>query len=264
MYKFGIIGLGKMGGAILNGILNANVFKKEDIYLCFDEADKQQKYNELGFNTTNSCNDIYNDCEIILLSVKPQSFPSIINKDIDFKGRCITSIMAGVQIKTLEEAFNNAYIFRLMPNTPALINSAVVTCAYNKENGYKDIVLDIFDSIGNTYIIDEEQMDATLPLNGSMPAYLYLFAKTFIEAGVKNGISYDISKELTARSIIASAKMILDSEDSIDTLINNVCSKGGTTIQGLYELYNKDNDFIKAIERCYEECMKRSIELSKN
>ena len=107
-------------------------------------------------------------------------------------------------------------------------------------------------------------MDATLPLNGSMPAYLYLFAKTFIEAGVKNGISYDISKELTARSIIASAKMILDSEDSIDTLINNVCSKGGTTIQGLYELYNKDNDFIKAIERCYEECMKRSIELSKN
>ena len=255
MFKLGIIGLGKMGGAILNGILNAKVFKKEEIYICFDELDNQQKYNEEGFNTTNNVNDIYNKSEMILLSVKPQSFPSIINKDIDFKGKCIISIMAGVKINTLEDAFKNAYIFRLMPNTPALINSAVVTCAYNKENGYKDIVIDIFNSIGNIYIIDESEMDATLPLNGSMPAYLYLFAKIFIETGVKNGISYEISKELTARSIIASAKMILESSDNIDTLINNVCSKGGTTIQGLYELYNKDNDFIKAIERCYEECM---------
>ena len=78
--------------------------------------------------------------------------------------------------------------------------------------------------------------------------------------GAKSSIDYETSKNLTAESIIASAKMILQSDESIDTLINNVCSKGGTTVKGLNELYN--NNFIKAVEECYIACMKRSIELS--
>ena len=104
-------------------------------------------------------------------------------------------------------------------------------------------------------------MDATLPLNGSMPAYLYLFAKSFIDIAVKNGVDYETAKKLTAESIISSSKMILSSPDSIDTLINNVCSKGGTTIAGLYELY--DNNFKEAVEKCYDACYRRSIELAK-
>ena len=110
-------------------------------------------------------------------------------------------------------------------------------------------------------MITEDLMDASLPLNGSMPAYLYFFAKCFIEMGAKNGIDYETAKNLTAESIIASARMIVESPDSIDTLINNVCSKGGTTIAGLYELY--DNNFEEAIKKCYDACVNRSIELSK-
>ena len=263
MYKLSIIGLGKMGSSILEGVISSGILKKEDIMLGLHSEQKIAKYNELGYKGTLDLEDIFKNSEMILLAIKPQSFPEAceIAKKYDFKGKCIISIMAGVKIETLNNYFNNASIFRTMPNTPALIKSGVTTVCYNFENKYQDIVLDIFNSIGNAYIINEELMDASLPLNGSMPAYLYLFAKAFIEMGSKNGIDYETSKKLTANSIIASAKMILESSDSIDTLINNVCSKGGTTIAGLYELY--DNNFEEAIKKCYEACMNRSIELAK-
>lgn len=263
MYKLGILGLGKMGSSILEGILSYGIYKKEEILLGLHSEEKLIKYNNDGFNGTINADDIFGDCEVILLAIKPQTFEEACKnaKSFDFKSRCIISIMAGVKIETLEQFFKNASIFRTMPNTPALINSGVTTICTNFENKYEDTVKEIFDSIGHSYLITEDLMDATLPLNGSMPAYLYLFAKTFIDAAVKKGVDYETAKKLTAESIISSSKMILSSPDSIDTLINNVCSKGGTTIAGLYELY--DNNFKEAVEKCYDACYKRSIELAK-
>ena len=263
MNKLGIIGLGKMGNSILEGIISSGIYKKNEIILGLHSEAKLQKYGEEGYNTTLNNEDIFMDSEIILVSVKPQAFDEACKeaKKYDFRGKCVISIMAGIKIETLETYFKNASIFRTMPNTPALIKSGVTTVSCNVENKYQDIVLDIFNSIGKAYMITEDLMDASLPLNGSMPAYLYLFAKIFIEMGAKNGIDYETSKNLTAESIIASANMILSSNDSIDTLIKNVCSKGGTTIAGLYELY--DNNFEDAVKKCYDACVNRSIELSK-
>ena len=263
MYKLAIVGLGKMGGSILEGILSANLFDKSEILLGLHDPLKANEYINKGFNATSDINDVLDNSQIILVAIKPQGFKdSFVNaKNYDFKGRCIISIMAGIKIETLEEFFKNASIFRAMPNTPALIRAGVSTICYNFKNDYESRVKKIFDSFGNGYFITEDLMDASLPLNGSMPAYLYLFAKDFIDNGVANGIDYETAKALTANSIIASAKMILESPDSIDTLINNVCSKGGTTIAGLNELYN--NGFEDAIKKCYEACMNRSIELAK-
>ncbi len=262
MYKLGIIGVGKMGNAILEGIIRAKIYSQAEILLCFNNKETQMKYEAMGYNTTLENKYIFKDCEMILLAIKPQNFIDAVigSKDYDFNKRCIISIMAGLKMEKIAKEFKNANIFRLMPNTPALIKEGVTTVCFNKENNYTDKVLEIFNSIGKAYIITEDQMDQTLPLNGSMPAYLFLFAKAFIEIAVKNGVSYDTAKELCLESIISSAKLVLNSNDSIDTLINNVCSKGGTTVKGLNELYN--NNFIKAVEECYIACMKRSIELS--
>lgn len=263
MFKLAIVGLGKMGKSILEGILSANLYKKNEIILGLHDEQKAKVCQDAGFNATSDINFIYENAEIILIAIKPQGFKESFKdaKNFDFNGKCVISIMAGIKIATIEEYFKNASIFRAMPNTPALIRSGVSTICYNFANIYENIVKEIFDSIGNGYFITEDLMDASLPLNGSMPAYLYLFAKDFIENGINNGIDPETAKKLTVQSIIASAKMILESEDDIDTLINNVCSKGGTTIAGLNELY--DNGFEDAIKKCYEACMNRSIELAK-
>ena len=264
MYKFGILGVGKMGSAILNGILNSKIFKKEEILLNLYTDDEVNHYSNLGFNYTRSPKELFLNSEIILLSIKPQVFPENmeIAKELDFKNKGVISIAAGITLSYIEANFKNASIIRVMPNTPALINMAVATVTTKDFNSkFYNVAMEILNSIGKAYPIDESLMDSTLALNGSMPAYLELFAKAFIDNAVKDGVDYETAKKLTCESIISSANLILKSDEPIETLIKNVCSKGGTTIAGLNKLY--DNNFEKAIYECMDACRDRSKELSK-
>ena len=262
--EIGILGVGNMGGAILNGIVSNGLYKKEDILLYIHSLDKLNQYKELGYNVTNDVEDLYKDTKIILLGIKPQMFEEVLKDShkYDFKDRCIITIAAGLTIKYVSKFFKNGYVVRCMPNTPAKIGRGVTTvCANDITNPFFKTTLDIFNSIGVALEIEENKMDESLPLNGSMPAYLFYFAKCFIDKAVKEGIDYEVAKNLCLETIKSSADLVLASNDSIDTLISNVCSKGGTTIAGLNQLY--DNGFDIAIDKCSEACTKRSKELCK-
>lgn len=262
MFKLGILGVGKMGSAILEGVIKSEVYTVFDVMLYTPELDIQAKYKAEGFVIADNELDLFSSCESILIAIKPQMFEEVLSyaKGLDFINKCVISIAAGQTIATVESYFKNATVVRVMPNTPALIKSAATALCYNRFNNLVEKAKDIFKSIGTVEEITEDKMNESLPLNGSMPAYLYLFAKAFIENGVKLGIDYETSKRLCCNAIIGSAKMILESPENIDTLINNVCSKGGTTIAGLNELYDKG--FVEAIDECYKACVNRAIELN--
>lgn len=258
-YKLGILGVGKMGGAILNGILTNKVFAKEEILLSVRREEQKNELEKEGYVATVDTDRLLKECEIILLSVKPQMLFNII-KESD--AECVISIAAGIKLSKLEPYFPKATIVRAMPNTPAMIGEAVTTvCCKNTDSDYFKTAIKIFEGIGSAYVVDESLMDSSLPLNGSMPAYLYYFAKCFIDKAVEDGIDYETARKLTADSIKASADMILKSEDSIEQLITNVCSKKGTTIEGLCKL--SEGGFKPSIDACFEACRDRSIELSK-
>ena len=264
MYKFGILGVGKMGGAILDGVVKSKLYDKNDILLYSPDEEIKNNYIKNGFNFAESEKDLFINSKIILISIKPQVFPIALPNalDLDFKGKCILSIAAGKNIKTISSYFKNATIVRAMPNLPASIKEGAITVCSNEENELKDEAIKILSSIGIVCKIKEEEMDDTLALNGSMPAYAYLFAKAFIDYANKKGISYDVARDLTCEAIKGSMDMILANKDTpIETLIDNDCSKGGTTIAGLNKLY--ENEFEKAIYECSEACSNRSKELGK-
>ena len=262
MYKFGIIGLGKMGSALLNGVLKSQIYKKEEILLSAHSEEKKKYYLENGFNVIQDNVSLIEQCEIILLAIKPQIYWTI--KDAlsnDYKNKCFISIMAGISLKELNNTFIRASIYRAMPNTPCLINKGTTTICALKNDDFLPSISNIFNSCGTSYFIKEENMDMTLALNGSMPAYIDYFIKGFLESAIKNGLDEKLAKNLLLDSISGSVELIRQSKDNIDTLINNVCSKGGTTIAGLNKL--EENNFLKAIDECYEACKIRSIELAK-
>ena len=105
-----------------------------------------------------------------------------------------------------------------------------------------------------------EKMNEIIPINGSMPAYLYYFVQAFIEQGVKDGIDYEVAKNLASQAIIGSAKMIKESGKDIDTLIKNVCSPKGATLEGLKVF--EENNMKKIIEDASDATIKRAYELS--
>lgn len=263
MYSLGILGLGKMGGSILEGVTNAKLYENSDIMFYTLGDEEQKKYKSMGYSLAKNEKDLFSNCKTILLAIKPQMFQDALEyaKGIDFSNCCVITIAAGIAINYVEKYFSNATVVRVMPNTPALIKMAAATICTNRKNDLYENAKRIFESIGSVTEIEESQMNDTLPLNGSMPAYLYLFAKAFIDSAKKYNISEESAKELCCNAIIGSANMILESKDSIDVLIDNVCSKGGTTIEGLNELY--DNEFEKAIAKCYDACVRRAYELNK-
>ena len=264
MYKLGILGVGKMGGAILDGVIASKIYDKKDILLYTPDEECQKKYKAIGFSFAINEKDLFLNSSIILIAIKPQVFGEalIYAKDIDFNGRGVLSIAAGKKIAELESYFKSATITRAMPNLPASIRCGAITVCANKYDGLFNEAFKILSSVGSVSKIEENQMDETLPLNGSMPAYAYLFAKAFIDYAVKNNIDYNVALDLTCNSIKGSMDMILNNKDtSIDTLIKNVCSKGGTTIEGLNKLY--DNNFEEIVYECAKACTDRSKELSK-
>ena len=264
MYKFGILGVGKMGGAILDGVVSSGIYDKKDILLYSPSENTQTNYKNKGFSFALNEKDLFKNSEIILISIKPQLFDEVLSKaiDLDFNNKCILSIAAGKSLKTISSYFKNATIVRAMPNLPASIKEGAITVCFNEDNKLKDEAIKILSSIGIVRTIKEEEMDDTLALNGSMPAYAYLFAKAFIDYATKKGIDFDVARDLTCEAIKGSMDMILaNKETPIQTLIDNVCSKGGTTIAGLNKLY--DNEFEKAIYECSEACSNRSKELGK-
>ena len=116
-------------------------------------------------------------------------------------------------------------------------------------------------SCGMTAVIAPEQMKEVIAINGSSPAFIYLFAKSFLDYAAKVGLPETSAKELFAQSLIGSAKMITDSGYSIDELIRQVSSPGGTTLAGLDQLY--EGKLSDAVRNACESCTKRAYELAK-
>ncbi len=259
MYKIGFLGMGKMGSSILSGILKNGLYKREEITFYAPSENTQNTYKNMGLNLSLNERDLFENSLIIILAVKPQKYDEIFSKldGINYNKKTIISLAPGKSISYLKEKFEQANIVRIMPNTPALIGKAVTTVAFENDEDLE--TLKIVKSIGDYLVVKESQIDELIPLNGSMPAYLFEFAKSFIECAKEFGINESDARRLVFNSIIGSAELALNSSDDIETLINNVCSKGGSTIEGLNELRN--NGFSDTVKKCYLACVKRSKEL---
>ena len=127
-YKLGFIGAGNMGKAIASGILSHGMLKEEDILM--SDVDPKAKFGDVRI--VSDCSSVLENCEYVILSVKPQIFPTIADKIKAGKCRCIISIMAGVAVKTVKAvAPSGTSVIRVMPNTPCSIGEGITAIAQN-------------------------------------------------------------------------------------------------------------------------------------
>lgn len=258
-YKLGFIGAGNMAKAIVSGIIKSNILNKEDVILSC--ATKETEYDGVKVITDN--NVILSQCRYVVLAIKPQVFNSIYNTFSSSNCECVMSIMAGVKSDKIKNAFsNNPSVIRIMPNTPVSVGLGMSCIANNNASEENNaFAKSIFDAIGKTLYVDESLFDAVTSISGSGPAYVYYFINAMIKGGMLGGLSFDQAKTLTIQTIQGASKMVQEKDEDLSTLIQNVCSKGGTTIQAIdtfksYELEDKIKEGIN-------KCRIRSEELSK-
>jgi len=265
MNNVGFIGTGNMGYAIMKGISTSNLKKDVNIY-AFDLIQESLERCSTFAKLCTSEKEIFQNCKYVFLAVKPQVIDSVLAKIKDYvtEDTVIVSILAGITGEYIKsQTIEKAKVVLVMPNTPLLLNegaSALSPVAPVTDDEF-NFVRSIFDSCGKTAVLTPDKMKEVIAINGSSPAFIYLYAKAFIDYAVENGISEKSATDLFAQSLIGSAKMITDSGYTISELIKMVSSPGGTTLAGLDELYNGNLEGIT--KKCCESCTKRAYELSK-
>ncbi len=263
-YKIGFIGTGVMAGAIIDRFLSAiDKFDLDynDIAVYDIDQSKMKKYASIGLSAGISANDILENAEITMLGVKPQFYADILKTASIINSKTIISIMAGVKISTLRKYVTNCAVVRVMPNTPCTIGKGVMAVCYdNCDNLTIEFIDAILNTCGKVIRIEENKFDAVTSISGSGPAYVYLFADAMVQAGIKGGLTLEESKTLTLATIEGSALYASQAEYDLSTLVERVCSKGGTTIEAI-SVY-KDNNLESIVGRGIDACREKSKILS--
>lgn len=257
--KYGFIGSGNMGGAIMKGMIAAN--PKVTIY-AYDidknkvlALNKKIKYLKLE--------DLVKQADVIVLAVKPQMMEDVLDdiKKLDYKNKLFISIAAGLKCEYFEEELGKCHVVRAMPNLNAIYREAISAVCKGKyaTNKELDCAKGIFDSIGETIEIKEKQFAAFSAVAGASPAYTFMYADALALSAVRAGIPRNIAIKVAAQAIKGSAITILESGEHPDSLRDKVCSPGGTTIEGVKEL--EENGFKGIIMEAIDEVIEKDEEL---
>lgn len=274
MINVGFIGAGNMGFAIMKGIAQSVLCKSTDMYAvspriqlsAFDtDIEKLKRLEQYNVSACSSANELAGKCKYIFLSIKPQQLDEVLDeiKDKITSDSVIISICAGITGEYIKSrTIPNAKVVLVMPNTPLLLGEGASALARVEPvtDEEFDLVCSIFSSCGEIAVIDKSKMKEIISINGSSPAFIYLYAKAFVDYAKSVGIDESVAKTLFSKTLIGSAKMITDSGNTIDELIKMVSSKGGTTLAGLEKL--REGDLEVTVKKACEACTKRAYELS--
>lgn len=259
--KYGFIGCGNMGSALIRAVAK----QTKDIMIAdYDNEKAILLANELGLVSSDN-QTIAKECDRIFLGVKPQVMAEMltnIKENLNDKKPTLISMAAGLTTKKIKELAGDMPVIRIMPNTPVSVGEGVILyCASGVENEtVTDFVNDMKYS-GKLYSIDESLMDAGCSVSGCGPAFMYTFASAVARGGVECGLTESQAIEFAAATMMGAAKMLLTSDKTPDELTDAVCSKGGSTIEGVNTL--KNSDFEQVVINCIKAAYKRNQELGK-
>lgn len=257
-----LIGAGQMAAALAGGWIRSKTAAPDRILA----ADPSPAARE-AFEKATGCRALADNAEVVaaaatlVLAMKPQQFASAAATMRIGPEKLVVSILAGVRLQRLAEAFPQARLVRVMPNTPALVGQAASAYAMGPRAGDDDaeLVERLFAAVGRITAVDERLLDAVTGLSGSGPAYVYVLIEALSDGGVRMGLPRSTALALAAQTVLGAAEMVLRTHEHPAVLKDRVASPGGTTIAGLAAL--EEAGFRSALIAAVEAATRRSEEL---
>lgn len=264
--KLGIIGCGNMGEAIARGVINCDVIYGLNLYLYDIDRDKSAFLkNALNANLSNSVEELVNNCNIILLAVKPQDIEDLLNeiKHMLDSSKLVLSIAAGVTIKRIKGLLmDEVRVVRIMPNMAAFVNKSISVLCYDDYATSEDkaFAKGIFMSIGDIVETEEPHMDAITAISGSGPAYFFYLTEILEKTAIQMGIGRNSAKQLAVKTALGSAELLKRGGSDAEELRKRVTSKGGTT-EAAFRFFT-EKKLGDVLQEGIKEAAKRAKELS--
>jgi pyrroline-5-carboxylate reductase len=244
MTRVALLGGGKMGAALLGGLLDAGY---DEDALAVAEIDPERRHDlESHFpkiRVVPSASWAVADSDVAIVAVKPGDVPGTLAGALPAlpHDTLVLSIAAGVTIATLEAAAPGRPVVRAMPNTAALVGlgAAAIAPGASATDEHLELAESLLRSVGIVVRVDESQLDAVTGLSGSGPAYLMVVVEALTEAGVLVGLPRATAQQLVVQTFLGTATLLAQGDDSPEALRAAVTSPGGTTAAGLRALEDR-------------------------
>jgi pyrroline-5-carboxylate reductase len=262
------IGAGVMGEAMIKGLLHKALISQENVIAADPHQDRlndlKQRY-AIRITTHNA--EAVAAADLIVLSVKPQVLAKVADDltNIINRNAVILSIVAGVSMASIEQQLSNEYIIRAMPNTPGQIGQGITvwTASPKVTQQQREQAQLMLGALGeDIYVNDEHDIDMATALNGTGPAYVFMFMEALIDAGVHIGFSRRESERLVLQTMRGSVEYALQSGVHPAQLRNQVTSPGGTSAAAIYEL--EKGGIRTVIADAVWAAYRRAVELGKS
>ena len=257
------IGGGNMAQALIGGLISRGL-PPTRITVSDPVEQIRQLLQEKEVHVTQDNVAAIKNADVVVLAVKPQVLANVLRP---LKGllsdKLVISIIAGAEIQTISNLIDSNRIVRVMPNTPALVQTGAHGIYANDVVGTSDreLTSQILAATGLTiWVNSEAQIDAVTAVSGSGPAYFFYLMQSMIRAGKNLGLDEKVATALTLQTALGAAQMAITSSNTPSELRKNVTSPNGTT-QAALEVFDRAQ-ISQNIQSALAAAQKRSQELA--
>ncbi len=236
------IGSGNMGGAMLHGLVTRKLIDPAQIIAADPHQERLEELAaEYGVRYTTNNLEAATQADILVLAVKPQVLERVLPEVRGGARTCslVVSIVAGTPIRMIADGLANAFVVRVMPNTPAQVGQgiSVWTATAEVPDAQRQQAQALLRAFGEeVYVDDEDYLDMATALSGTGPAYVFLFMEAMVDAGVHLGFSRHVAEKLVLQTMRGSVEYAAASKQHLAALRNQVTSPGGTSAEAVYHL----------------------------
>ena len=260
-YTAGFIGAGNMGGALLSAVAN-QIGGENTAVFDINENQRQTISQKTGASIL-PLEQLVSECKFIFLGVKPNVIKDVCLqiRDISGKDNTFISMAAGIDIASVSCALNSDKIIRIMPNTPVGVGEGLILYCTSEKVKNEQEFLDIIKGCGTVDKIDEKFIDAAAALSGCGPAFVYMFIEALADGAVSCGLTRAKAQLYAEQTVLGAAKLALQSKKHPGILKDEVCSPGGTTIEGVLTL--EQSAFRHAVSSAVTAAFNKTTRLKK-
>ncbi len=248
--SIGVIGLGRIAKAIISPLLERGEYEPEQVFgIVGSPSSVSPALIDLPAGVRVVSSEDYLSKEawsspLKLLAIKPQQFGKIkelvstVQVGDQIPKPLLISVLAGINLASLQEAFPKHTCVRAVPNTPSLVGSGLTGLAWGDDITFaqKTTVRKLFEPISEIFELPEQQLDSFLALTSSGPAYIALVIEAMADGAVAAGLPRNLSNELAHKTLSGSATLLRKKGLHPAELKDMVASPGGTTISALRHL----------------------------
>ena len=249
-----ILGAGKMGEALLSGLLRAGR-PPSDVAAVVRRAERAAELSTTYGVPVVSAEEAVKNASTLVITVKPQDMTRMLGEIAAFvdPAQLVISVAAGITTSFIERSLGSEVpVVRVMSNTPVLVDEAMSVISAGSFADERHLVRaeELLRPVGKVLRIPESQQDAATALSGSGPAYVYYLVEAMVDAGILLGMPRRTALEMVTQAVYGAATMLRDSGEHPVILREAVTSPGGTTISAIRELerHGVRAAFIAAIE----------------